>query len=191
MYPTQVVTAAGHAPRRAPAHRGHVGPAGFARPLRPHRSQADRNEAPPHDSSYLRPKARSPGRGHPGNDRGAGLGRCRGRSGSGLRTPGAFTVSRPTWQLRRQPRNMIFRCELLTRLPSACGCRELCHGPLISASLPDRPQHRRSIPPSMIASCGLPTRLPDARSRPELAGTARPLRRREGRRDSDPASRQA
>jgi hypothetical protein len=29
----------------------------------------------------------------------------------------------------------------------------------------------------MIASCGLPTRLPDARSRAELAGAGRPLRR--------------
>ena len=41
----------------------------------------------------------------------------------------------------------------------------------------------------MIASCGLPTRVPDARSRAELAGAARPLRRRQGRRDPDAASR--
>ena len=43
--------------------------------------------------------------------------------------------------------------------------------------------------PSMIARCGLRTRLPDARSRAELAGAARPLRRRQGRRDPGAASR--
>ena len=42
---------------------------------------------------------------------------------------------------------------------------------------------------SMIARCGPRTRLPDARSRAELAGAARPLRRRQGRRDPDAASR--
>ena len=41
----------------------------------------------------------------------------------------------------------------------------------------------------MIARCGPRTRLPDARSRAELAGAARPLRRRQGRRDPDAASR--
>jgi hypothetical protein len=42
---------------------------------------------------------------------------------------------------------------------------------------------------SMIAHCGLATRLPDARSHAGLAGAARPLRLRQGRRDSDAASR--
>ena len=42
---------------------------------------------------------------------------------------------------------------------------------------------------SMIACCGPRTRLPDARSRAELAGAARPLRRRQGRRDPDAATR--
>ena len=41
----------------------------------------------------------------------------------------------------------------------------------------------------MIARCGLRTRLPDARSGAGLAGAARPLRRHQGRRDSDAASR--
>jgi hypothetical protein len=41
----------------------------------------------------------------------------------------------------------------------------------------------------MIARCGLRTRLPDARSYAELAGAARPVRRREGHRDLDAASR--
>ena len=41
----------------------------------------------------------------------------------------------------------------------------------------------------MIASCGLTTRVPDARSRAGLAGAARPLRRRQGRRDPDAAPR--
>jgi hypothetical protein len=42
---------------------------------------------------------------------------------------------------------------------------------------------------SMIACCGPRTRLPDARSRTELAGAARPLRRRQGRRDPDASER--
>jgi hypothetical protein len=42
---------------------------------------------------------------------------------------------------------------------------------------------------SMIACCGPRTRLPDARSRTELAGAARPLRRRQGRRDPDASTR--
>src|SRR5215213_4715533 len=42
---------------------------------------------------------------------------------------------------------------------------------------------------SMIARCGPPTRLPDARSRAELAGAARPLGHRQGRRDPCAASR--
>src|SRR3954452_1502805 len=41
----------------------------------------------------------------------------------------------------------------------------------------------------MIARCGLATRLPDARPRAELAGAAGALRRRQGRRDPDPATR--
>src|SRR5512133_490993 len=41
----------------------------------------------------------------------------------------------------------------------------------------------------MIARCGLRTRLPDAYSRAELAGAARPLRRGKGRRDPRAASR--
>ena len=41
----------------------------------------------------------------------------------------------------------------------------------------------------MIACCGLPTRLPDARPRAELAGSARPLRRSQGRRDPHTAAR--
>jgi hypothetical protein len=71
---------------------------------------------------------------------------------------------------------------------AACGCREPCHGPLISASLLAHPSIG-GRPATMIARCGLPTRLPDTRSRAELAGAARPIRRREGRRDSDAASR--
>ena len=43
--------------------------------------------------------------------------------------------------------------------------------------------------PSMIARSGLPIGLPDARPRAELAGAARPLRRRQGRRDPHAASR--
>src|SRR5690348_17168585 len=43
--------------------------------------------------------------------------------------------------------------------------------------------------PSMIARYGLRTHLPDACSRAELAGAARPLRCREGRRDPGAASR--
>src|SRR6476660_4781860 len=42
---------------------------------------------------------------------------------------------------------------------------------------------------SMIARCGPRTRLPDARSHAELAGTARPLRHRQGRRDPHAAPR--
>ena len=38
-------------------------------------------------------------------------------------------------------------------------------------------------PTSMITRCGSPTRMPDARPRAELAGTARPLRGNQGRRD--------
>ena len=53
---------------------------------------------------------------------------------------------------------------------------------LISAFTAGRPHHHRPDQPSMIARCGLRTRLPDARSRAELAGAARPLRRRQGRR---------
>src|SRR4249920_1915240 len=41
----------------------------------------------------------------------------------------------------------------------------------------------------MIARCGPRTRLPDARSRAELAGAARPLRHRQGRRDPHAATR--
>jgi hypothetical protein len=41
----------------------------------------------------------------------------------------------------------------------------------------------------MIARCGLRTHLPDAGSCAELAGAARPLRHRQGRRDPDAASR--
>src|SRR4051812_29033165 len=41
----------------------------------------------------------------------------------------------------------------------------------------------------MIACCGPRTRLSDARSRTELAGAARPLRRRQGRRDPDASAR--
>jgi len=41
----------------------------------------------------------------------------------------------------------------------------------------------------MIARCGLPTRLPDAHPRARLAGTARPIRRRERRRDHGAAPR--
>src|SRR5262245_44705459 len=41
----------------------------------------------------------------------------------------------------------------------------------------------------MIARRGAQTRLPDARTRAELAGAARPLRRRQGRRDPDAAAR--
>jgi hypothetical protein len=41
----------------------------------------------------------------------------------------------------------------------------------------------------MIASCGLPTHVLDARPRAELAGAARPLRCKEGRRDPGAASR--
>jgi hypothetical protein len=42
---------------------------------------------------------------------------------------------------------------------------------------------------SMIACCGPRTRLSDARSRAELASAARPLRRRQGRRDPDASAR--
>src|SRR6476661_9026003 len=41
----------------------------------------------------------------------------------------------------------------------------------------------------MIARCGLAARLPAARPPAELAGAARPLRRRQGRRDPDTATR--
>ena len=44
-------------------------------------------------------------------------------------------------------------------------------------------------PHSMISRCGLPTRVPDARPRSELAGAARPVRRRQGRRDPRAAAR--
>ena len=44
-------------------------------------------------------------------------------------------------------------------------------------------------PTSMIARCGLPTRLPAARPRAELAGTTRPIRRSQGRRDPGAPSR--
>jgi hypothetical protein len=42
---------------------------------------------------------------------------------------------------------------------------------------------------SMIACCGSRTRLSDARSRAELASSARPIRRRQGRRDPDASAR--
>jgi hypothetical protein len=42
---------------------------------------------------------------------------------------------------------------------------------------------------SMIACCGSRTRLSDARSRAELASAARPIRRRQGRRDLDASAR--
>src|SRR5690349_24842796 len=41
----------------------------------------------------------------------------------------------------------------------------------------------------MISSCGLSTRVPAPRPRAELAGTARPHRGSQGRRDPGPASR--
>jgi len=60
---------------------------------------------------------------------------------------------------------------------------------LISTFPAGRPEHQGPDLPSMIASCGLPTRVPDARSRLELAGAARPLQHRQGRRDPDAATR--
>jgi len=52
-----------------------------------------------------------------------------------------------------------------------------------------RPSDHRRVPASMIARCGPQTRLPHARTRAELAGAARPLRHREGRRDPHAAPR--
>ena len=72
---------------------------------------------------------------------------------------------------------------------SPCGCREPCHLALTSNSPQAGPHHHRPVQPSMIARHGPRTRLPDARSRAELAGTARPLRHRQGRRDPDAATR--
>ena len=69
-----------------------------------------------------------------------------------------------------------------------CGCRQPSHASdqRVRSNHPHVTRHGTA---SMIACCGLPTRLPDARSRAELAGAARPLRCSERRRDPGAASR--
>src|SRR5215212_4394718 len=64
------------------------------------------------------------------------------------------------------------RVPLLCR---ACGCRELCHRPWPAPSRLADLNVTADDETSMIALCGRPPRLPDARSRAELACTARPL----------------
>ena len=60
---------------------------------------------------------------------------------------------------------------------------------LISVFAAGRPRRHHADAAQHDRWSGLPTRLPDDRSRAELAGIARPLRRRQGRRDSDAAAR--
>src|ERR1700750_204000 len=114
----------------------------------------------------------------------------RGRGGS--RSPPAMTHVIPGEERHRLTATTGIAALGLDALASCaygCECRQPCHrarpaSPPGSA-LVVTVQHY----PSMICECGPRTCLPDARSHAVLAGAARPLRHRQGRRDPDPAPR--
>ncbi len=115
---------------------------------------------------------------------------CLHRHRQGRRDPDAAARDRRTAPHQSSPEDVLARPRRAQRTEqTARECRE--------------PRHRLRAAPfpktylnitvrtraSMIARCGPRTRLPDARSRAGLAGAARPLRCRQGRRDAHAAPR--